>query len=131
MKLAEQGIFHIDRIKEYTANYQKSGGRESFSTYFTADYHSAMLDKTLRANIVFADHSLATDSVFSEVQFVSCRNVLIYFDRDLQNRALGLFNDSLARRGFLALGSKETLRFSNYNLNFEVFSREEKIYRRI
>jgi chemotaxis protein methyltransferase CheR len=126
---AERGIFALARLKEFTANYQKAGGIASFADYFTACYGSALLDKTLRRNIVFADHSLATDNVFSEMQLVSCRNVLIYFNRDLQSRAIGLFHDSLSRRGFLGLGAKETLRFSEYHSRFDVFSRNEKIYR--
>jgi chemotaxis protein methyltransferase CheR len=125
---AERGIFAPARVREFTANYQKAGGKASFADYFTARYGSALLDKTLRRNIIFADHSLATDNVFSEMQFVSCRNVLIYFNRDLQNRAIGLFHDSLSRRGFLGLGVKETLRFSDYHSRFDVFSRNEKIY---
>jgi chemotaxis protein methyltransferase CheR len=86
---------------------------------------------TLRQQITFADHSLATDSIFSEVQLVSCRNVLIYFDRELQDRALGLFNDALCRRGFLCLGTKESVRFSAHAQRFTELNAEQKIYRRI
>jgi chemotaxis protein methyltransferase CheR len=131
LKKAEEGIFPIDQLKKYTANYQQSGGTQAFSDYYIADYGSAVLDRSLRQNVVFADHSLATDSVFSEIHFVSCRNVLIYFDRDLQNRAFGLFSDSLIRRGFLGIGSKETIRFSDYETAFEVFAREERIFRKL
>jgi chemotaxis protein methyltransferase CheR len=130
LKRAEDGIFPIDQLKKYTQNYQLSGGTRSFSDYYIADYGSAVLDRSLRQNVVFADHSLATDSVFSEIHLVSCRNVLIYFDRELQNRAFGLFNDSLIRRGFMGIGSKETVRFSDYESSFEVFSKEERIYRK-
>jgi chemotaxis protein methyltransferase CheR len=131
LKRAEEGFFPIDQVKKYTQNYQLSGGVQAFGDYYTADYGSAVLDRTLRQNVVFADHSLATDSVFSEIHLVSCRNVLIYFNRSLQNRAFGLFNDSLVRRGFMGIGSKETVRFSDHESSFEVFSKEERIYRKI
>ncbi|WP_331709248.1 CheR family methyltransferase, partial [Sphingomonas sp. CCH20-B6] len=93
-------------------------------------YGRAAFDKKLRAQVVFSDHSLVTDAVFAECQFVSCRNVMIYFDRPLQDRALGLFRESLVRGGFLGLGAKETLRFSAHAAAFREFVREEKIYRR-
>lgn len=89
------------------------------------------MSPTLKQHITFADHSLATDSMFSEVQLVSCRNVLIYFDRTLQDRALGLFNDALCRRGFLCLGNKESVRFSAYAHRFAELNAEQKIYRRV
>ena len=90
----------------------------------------ASFDKSLRQQVVFSDHSLVTDAVFAEMHLISCRNVLIYFDRELQDRALGLFKDSLARKGFLGLGAKETLRFSDHAEAFTDFVREEKIYQR-
>jgi chemotaxis protein methyltransferase CheR len=89
-----------------------------------------MLDKSLRQHIVFSDHSLATDSVFAEVHLVSCRNVLIYFDRQLQDRAVGLFREALVRKGFLGIGSKESLRFSTHADAFEELVRDDRIYRR-
>ena len=100
------------------------------SDYYTAAYGRAIFDKSLRDHIVFSDHSLATDSVFAEVQLVSCRNVLIYFNRELQDRALKLFHDSLCRNGFLGIGSKESLRFSSHNEGFHPFVREERIYQK-
>jgi chemotaxis protein methyltransferase CheR len=100
------------------------------SNYYQADYRRASFDKTLRRNVVFSDHSLVTDSVFAEMQMISCRNVLIYFDRDLQDRVLGLFKDSLSRKGFLGLGAKESLRFSEHAGAFADFVRDEKIYQR-
>ena len=130
LKKAEQGIFPLDKMKEYTVNYQRSGGVNPFSDYYKTDSNSALFDRSLKKNVVFADHSLATDSVFSEVQLVSCRNVLIYFDQDLQKRAFDLFYESLSRRGFLGLGSKETLRFSKYDALFEQFAKDDKIYRK-
>ena len=102
----------------------------SLSDYYTAAYGKAVFDKSLKANIVFADHSLSTDSTFSEVHFVSCRNVLIYFDRTLQDRVLGLFRESLCRKGFLGLGAKESLRFSSHSYAFSEFSPADKIFQK-
>jgi chemotaxis protein methyltransferase CheR len=130
LEVAASGVYALDRIKAFTENHQKSGGRSSLSDYYTAAYGRAVFDRALRSRVVFSDHSLVTDAVFAEVQFISCRNVLIYFDRPLQDRALGLFRDSLARKGFLGLGSKESLRFSDHADAFTEFVREEKIYRR-
>jgi len=127
---ARQGIFPLQRIKSYTANYHQAGGRRGLSDYYTAAYDGALFDRSLREHITFADHSLATDSVFSETHFISCRNVLIYFNRRLQDRAFGLFSDSLCRRGFLGLGSKETLDFSAHAGSFEPLVRQERIYRK-
>ncbi|WP_252272167.1 CheR family methyltransferase [Pseudomonas subflava] len=130
LEKAEQGIFALDHIRTYTENYQRSGGKRAFSDYYTAAYDRALFDKTLRDNVTFADHSLATDSVFAETQLISCRNVLIYFNRGLQDRALGLFHESLCHRGFLGLGSKESLDFSGYARQFEALVRQERIFRK-
>jgi chemotaxis protein methyltransferase CheR len=130
LKAAEAGVYPLDQIRTFTENHQKSGARSSLSDYYTADYGRAVFDKTLRSQVVFSDHSLVTDAVFAEMHLISCRNVLIYFDRDLQDRAVGLFHDSLARKGFLGLGSKESLRFSAHAEAFSDFVREEKIYQR-
>jgi chemotaxis protein methyltransferase CheR len=130
LERAETGIYPIDRIAGFTVRHRESGAKSSLSDYYTAAYGRAIFDKSLREHIVFSDHSLATDSVFAEVQFVSCRNVLIYFDRPLQDRAVGLFRDSLCRHGFLGLGSKESLRFSGQASAFLPFVREEKIYQK-
>jgi chemotaxis protein methyltransferase CheR len=130
LETAQQGIYALDRIAAFTQNHQRSGGKSSLSDYYTTAYGRASFDKRLRERVVFSDHSLVTDAVFAECQFVSCRNVMIYFDRPLQDRAIGLFKDSLIRRGFLGLGSKETLRFSDHADAFTEFVREEKIYQR-
>jgi chemotaxis protein methyltransferase CheR len=130
LKTASNGVYALDRIKAFTVNHQKSGGKSSLSDYYTADYGRAVFDESLRERVVFSDHSLVTDAVFGEMQFVSCRNVLIYFDRNFQDRAVGLFRDALPRKGFLGLGSKESLRFSNHSGDFTEFVREEKIYQR-
>ncbi|MCK5719718.1 MAG: protein-glutamate O-methyltransferase CheR [Thiomargarita sp.] len=130
LKQAKDGIFNISKLKQYTANYQKAGGLESFSNYYMAHYDHVVMDKSLKKNILFSDHNLATDSVFGEMNLIMCRNVLIYFNRDLQNRVLQLFYDSLCGDGFLCLGSKESIRFSDHTDTFEDVVREERIYRR-
>lgn len=130
LEKAERGIFPLDSVSAYTSNYQKSGGQRAFSDYYTAAYEGVLFDKSLREHVTFADHSLATDSVFSETQLISCRNVLIYFNKTLQNRALGLFRDSLCHRGFLGLGSKESVDFSSHAKGFEPLVKHERIYRK-
>ncbi|MDO8387486.1 MAG: CheR family methyltransferase, partial [Polaromonas sp.] len=128
---ARLGIFSLASIQGHTANYQAAGGRQAFSDYYTAAYEAAIFDKSLRDNVTFADHSLATDSVFSETQLVLCRNVLIYFNKKLQDRALGLFHESLSHRGFMGLGSKESIDFSAYATRFEPLDRPERIFRKL
>src|SRR5580698_6676331 len=130
LRAAESGIFSLDRMRLFTENHRQSGGKSSLSDYYQAAYGRASFDKSLRRKVVFSDHSLVTDAVFAEMHLISCRNVLIYFDRTAQDRALGLFKDSLARKGFLGLGSKESLRFSQHAESFADFLREEKIYQR-
>nr|WP_314435192.1 CheR family methyltransferase [uncultured Brevundimonas sp.] len=130
LRAAESGVYPMDQVRKYTENHQKSGGRSSLSDYYTANYGRAVFDSRLRARAVFSDHSLVTDAVFSEMHLISCRNVMIYFDRELQDRVVGLFSESLVRNGFLGLGAKESLRFSAHADLFSEFSREEKIYRR-
>ncbi len=130
LQKAQAGVYEADRIAGFTDNHRKSGAPSSLSDYYTAAYGRAVFDKSLREHIVFSDHSLATDSVFAEVQLVSCRNVLIYFDRPLQDRALGLFHEALCRKGFLGIGSKESLRFSTHAERFDEVSREERIFRK-
>ncbi len=127
---AEAGVYALDRIRKFTENHQQSGGKTSLSDYYTAAYGGAVFDKALRERVVFSDHSLVTDAVFAEAHLISCRNVMIYFDRQLQDRAVGLFRDSLARKGFLGLGSKESLRFSVHSTAFSEFVPGEKIYQR-
>lgn len=130
LKIAKEGIYPIDKIREYTHNYQKAGGKESFSNYYNADYNMVILDKTLRRNIVFAEHNLVTDSVFAEVNMIFCRNVLIYFTRDLQDRVIHLFLESLIPGGILALGTKENLMISAYAKYFQVINANQKIYKK-
>ena len=130
LRIAEAGVYDLDRIQLFTENHRKSGGKTSLSDYYSTGYGRASFDKTLRRHVVFSDHSLVTDAVFGEMNLISCRNVMIYFDRPLQDRAIGLFKDSLSRKGFLGLGSKESLRFSSHSPSFVDFVREEKIYQR-
>lgn len=131
LEIAEAGIYSIDRIAQFSNNYRLSGGQKSLSDYYTAAYNNAIFERRLRRQFVFADHSLATDSVFSEVHLVSCRNVMIYFNRELQDRATGLFHEALVNRGFLGLGMRESLRFTNHADAFRDFSSAEKIYQRV
>ncbi len=130
LRAAESGVFDMARVAAFSENHARSGARSSLSDYYTARYGRVVFDKSLREHMVFSDHSLATDSVFAEMHLVSCRNVLIYFERALQNRALGLFREALCHRGFLGLGSKESLRFSDQTEAFEDFVAEDRIYRK-
>lgn len=130
LQKAAKAIYSIDTIKSYTSNYQKSGGNSSFSDYYIADYNSVIINKSLKENVVFAEHNLVTDGVFTEANLIVCRNVLIYFDRDLQDKVLSLFNKSLIQGGYLALGTKETIQFSKINSKFSTISKENKIYKK-
>lgn len=131
LKKAKEGIIPIGNIKGFTRNYQECGGTQSFSDYYMANYDFAIMDQALKKNIIFSDHNLATDNVFSEINVVICRNVLIYFQKELQNRAIGLFWKSLRTHGYLCLGTKESLMFSQYENNFEPVVKPFKIYRKI
>jgi chemotaxis protein methyltransferase CheR len=131
LRKAQSGVFALERMKQFTLNHRAAGGQGSLSDYYHASHDRAVMAPTLKQHITFADHSLATDSIFSEVQLVSCRNVLIYFARELQDRALGLFNDALCRRGFLCLGTRESVRFSAHSARFQELNAEQKIYRRV
>jgi chemotaxis protein methyltransferase CheR len=131
LKAAEAGIYAVDRVAQFSQSYLRAGGTRSLADYYTATAHGALFDRSLRRGMVFADHSLATDSVFSEVHLVSCRNVLIYFDRELQERALKLFDEALIRRGFLGLGNRETLRFTSQADRYAEFCASERIYQRL
>ena len=130
LKAAQAGVYPLESIRLFTENHRLSGGHTSLSDYYTANYDRAVFDKSLRERTVFSDHSLVTDAAFGEMHLISCRNVLIYFDRELQDRVVGLFGDALVRGGFLGVGSKESLRFSAHAHLFSEFVREEKIYRK-
>jgi len=127
---AKSGILTKDSVKLYTSNYQKAGGKKSFAQYYTARYEFAKLKNSLKENITFAEHNLVKDSVFGEMNMIICRNVLIYFDKSLQDRAIKLFFESLCPGGFLCLGSKESLQFSSFADEFEVIDKKEKIYKK-
>lgn len=131
LKIAKESIYSLESIKEYTKNYNMAGGKASFSDYYIAKYDSAILDTGLKKNITFAQHNLVTDGSFGQMNLIVCRNVLIYFDRKLQNRVNTLFSDSLVKGGYLCLGSKETLRYSDVFNSFNTISEEFKIYRKL
>ncbi|MCC7317522.1 MAG: protein-glutamate O-methyltransferase CheR [Bacteroidales bacterium] len=130
LETARKGIYPISKIKEFTANYQQAGGTHSFSEYYLAKYDSAILNQNLRENIVFAEHNLVTDSVFAEVHLIVCRNVLIYFNKTLQNRVLQIFSESLIKGGYLGLGSKENIMFTDIYPFFETLDSKNKIYKK-
>lgn len=130
LERAERGIFGIDNLQAYTENYYRAGGNAVFSNYYYAAYGNVVFDRFLRKNIVFAEHSLSTDSAFSEVHLISCRNVLIYFQRELQDKTLKLFHDSLCRKGFLGLGSRESVDFSNCARLFSTCVKGARVYQK-
>ena len=130
LQKAEAGVYDVERIAGFTENHRRSGARSSLSDHYTAAYGRAVFDKSLKKNIVFSDHSLATDSVFAEVHLVSCRNVLIYFNRELQDRAIGLFREALCRKCFLGIGAKESLRFSSHADAFVDVVPQDRIYQK-
>ncbi len=126
---AASGIIPLDKMKEYTTNYQKAGGRGDFSDYYSARYNNAIISKELKKNILFSQHNLVVDEVFNEFQLICCRNVMIYFNRELQSRVIDLFYRSMSPLGFLALGTKESLLFSDKSAKFEVINNINKIFR--
>lgn len=131
LRRARQGIFPLDKMQEYTQNYLMAGGKRSFSEYYTAKYDGALFNPALIRNVVFAQHNLVTDRSFSEFNVIFCRNVMIYFDRSLQEQVHELFYQSLPTYGILALGRKESLRFSRYEECYEPLDARERIYRRV
>jgi chemotaxis protein methyltransferase CheR len=131
LRRAKDGIFPLAKMREFTTNYLQSGGARSFSDYYVAKYDGALMDPSLAENVVFSQHNLVTDRSFAEFNVVLCRNVLIYFDRPLQNRVLDLFEQSLVPFGFLALGKKESLRFTDVQSRFLPVDEREKVYRKV
>lgn len=130
LQTAKAGIFPLDRMQEYTENYIRAGGKRSFSEYYTAKYDGALFSPSLRRNVVFSQHNLVTDRSFAEFNLILCRNVLIYFSKELQTQVHGLFYESLVHFGILGLGSKETLKFSKYEDCYEQLVPGEKLYRK-
>ena len=131
LRTAAAGIYGLDSMAQFSSNYLNAGGTSSLSDYFTTGYGGAIVDQRLKQHVVFSDHSLATDQVFSEVHFVSCRNVLIYFNRQLQDRAIGLFHEALVHRGYLGLGSRESLRLTSHAGHFREVAGAERLYQRL
>ncbi len=127
---AREGIYPLDRIRLFTQNYQESGGTQPFSDYCHARYGAMAVSSALKRHITFANHNLVTDAVFGEMHLILCRNVLIYFDRGLQDRVLNLFYESLAHRGYLCLGAAEILRSSSVQDSFEALDEKTRIYRK-
>jgi chemotaxis protein methyltransferase CheR len=127
---AREGIYQLKTIDQSSKNYIQSGGQRAFSEYYTAKYDYALFDKELKKNIIFSDHNLAQDSSFGEMDMIVCRNVLIYFDKKLQDRVFSLFEESLTPGGFLCLGSKESMRFADCFPRFSEAIRDQKIYRK-
>jgi chemotaxis protein methyltransferase CheR len=128
---AREGVFPLDRMKRYTQHYIRGGGKRDFSEYYTAAYDSVRFSRSLTENVVFAQHNLAMDRGFNEFNVIVCRNVLIYFDKDLQDRVHELFYDSLGTFGILALGHKESLLFSRHADQYEELDANERLYRKI
>jgi chemotaxis protein methyltransferase CheR len=130
LESAKKGVFPLRLMKEYSDNYRASGGKKDFSGYYTANYGLAKFDEELSKKMVFSQHNLVSDSSFNEFDLILCRNVMIYFDKELQDRVLQLFDDSLAKLGFLVLGTKETIRFTSVQKRYEQL-RKEKIWKKI
>ena len=131
LEQARLGVFPLDKMQEYTQNYIRAGGTRAFSEYYVARYDAARFARSLSDSVVFAQHNLASDAAFNEFHVVCCRNVMIYFDKPLQEHVHRLFHDSLAVFGVLALGQKETIRFSPHEDAYEELDAAEKLYRKI
>src|SRR5207244_12856825 len=128
---ARAGVFPLEKMKEYTQNYQRGGGTHAFSEYYVAAYDGAQFQRSLTENVVFAQHNLVSDSSFNEFHVILCRNVMIYFDRTLQHRVHELFYESLVHLGVLGLGHKETVHFSPFERRYEELDPDEKLYRKV
>ncbi|HXK13881.1 MAG TPA: protein-glutamate O-methyltransferase CheR [Gaiellaceae bacterium] len=131
LERAREGVFPLEKMQEYTENYIRAGGKQSFSEYYLAKYEGALFDRTLTDNVVWAPHNLVQDRSFNTFNVILCRNVMIYFDRALQTRVHQLFHDSLERFGILALGHKESIRFTGIEDAYEELDAQEKLYRKV
>jgi chemotaxis protein methyltransferase CheR len=131
LERAREGVFPVEKMKEYTENYIRAGGKRSFSEYYLAKYEGALFDRTLTENVVWAPHNLVQDRSFNTFNVILCRNVMIYFDRSLQTRVHQLFYDSLEHLGILALGHKESIRFTGLEQSYEELDAQEKLYRKV
>lgn len=130
LEFAKNGIYDLQKMKQYSENYQKTGALHTLSDYYSAGYGAASINHSLKKNILFSAHNLASEGVFNEFQLISCRNVLIYFNTELQEKVISLFYHSLANFGFLCLGSKETLRSSEIG-RFKIIDKKNNIYQKI
>jgi len=128
LQKARDGIYPADHMAKYTQNYQRAGGAGTFSDFYHAKYDCAKIDPSLKEKVTYANHNLVTDGVFAEMNLILCRNVFIYFNRDLQNEVSKLFLESLCRGGYLCLGNSESLMFSDKEEAFQEISRDERIY---
>jgi chemotaxis protein methyltransferase CheR len=128
---ARAGVFALDKMQQYTQNYIKAGGKRAFSEYYVAAYDGAQFSRSLVENVVFAQHNLAMDRTFNEFNLILCRNVMIYFDKALQDRVHRLFYDSLDTFGILALGHKESISFTPHEQGYETLDAAERLYRKV
>lgn len=131
LRKAREGIFPLAAMRDYTTNYQQAGGTHEFSDYYTAQYDSVIFHSALKRNVVFSEHNLATDGSFNEFQVILCRNVMIYFNKDLQARAHNLLYDSLSMFGVFGLGNKESLKFTPRAASYEHLNGQDKLYRKV
>jgi len=131
LRKAREGIFPLAAMRDYTANYQHAGGTNEFSDYYTAHYDNVIFSPALKNNIVFSEHNLATDGSFNEFQVILCRNVMIYFNKDLQARVHGLLYDSLSMFGVFGLGNKESLKFTPREEFYDQINESDKLYRKV
>lgn len=131
LQQAKAGIFPLKQMQDYTQNYQQAGGKRSFSEYYTSGYEHAIFNSLLKQNLIFSQHNLVGDSAFNEFNVIFCRNVLIYFNKILQERVQALFYKSLVRFGILGLGRQESLMVTSYSQHYEELANHEKLYRKI
>ena len=131
IRVAKKGIYALQDLQHYTKNYDAAGGKVSFSDYYHHQYKSSIIDKTLRNHILFSKHNLVTDGIFAEMELIMCKNVLIYFNKKLQNKVLKLFTDCLRPQGYLCLGQSETLDFTEVRGRYQVINEHLSIYQYI
>jgi chemotaxis protein methyltransferase CheR len=131
LRKARDGIFPLAAMRDYTTNYHQAGGTHEFSDYYTAQYDNVIFSAALKNNIVFSEHNLATDGSFNEFQVILCRNVMIYFNKDLQARVHNLLYDSLSMFGVFGLGNKESLKFTPRAAFYEHLNENDKLYRKV
>jgi chemotaxis protein methyltransferase CheR len=131
LRKAREGIFPLEKMRDYTNNYLKAGGKRSFSEYYTAAYDCAMFSASLKENMIFSQHNLAMDGSFNEFHVVVCRNVLIYFNKALQERVHHLLYSSLVMFGILGLGHQESIKFNPHERHYQELESGSRLYRRI